>query len=114
MDRGYGFCLPQPVLDAMKARLDRRILGYSMILDPEYFAALAGWMADRHGWKADPRPEPVQLGRGAGAGGGGAHAHRACRRRLLNTPAYHPFDDAIKKMAAPRVYSRLVVGKRPV
>ena len=48
------FACPPPVLDAMRRRLERRILGYSAILDPAYGRAVAGWMERRFGWRADP------------------------------------------------------------
>ena len=102
------FACPQPVLDAMKARLDRRILGYSMILDPEYFAALAGWMADRHGWKADPALSLFSSGVVPALEVAVRMLTGPADGVLLNTPAYHPFDDAIKKNGRTPVYSRLV------
>ncbi|MBR4867634.1 MAG: pyridoxal phosphate-dependent aminotransferase, partial [Clostridia bacterium] len=48
------FACPQPIIDAMKARLDKRILGYSAILDPAYYQALGTWMKTRHHWNVDP------------------------------------------------------------
>ena len=102
------FACPQPVLDAMKARLDRRILGYSMILDPEYFAALAGWMADRHGWKADPALSLFSSGVVPALEVAVRMLTGPADGVLLNTPAYHPFDDAIKKNGRTPVKRRLV------
>ena len=45
------FAVPQPILDAMKARLDRRILGYANFtstMRQEYFDAIIGWLKRRH------------------------------------------------------------------
>ncbi|HWP80198.1 MAG TPA: PatB family C-S lyase [Candidatus Acidoferrum sp.] len=102
------FACPQPILDAMKRRLDKRILGYSMPLDPEYYAAVIGWMKRRNGWDVDfssivfssgvIAALNVAVGKLTGEGEG----------VLLNTPAYHPFDDAIQKYGRTPVYSPLV------
>lgn len=46
------FACPQPMLDAMHARLDRRILGYgnySRTMADGYYEALIGWLKRRHG-----------------------------------------------------------------
>lgn len=102
------FACPQPVLDAMKARLDKRILGYSMILDPEYFAALAGWMAGRHDWQVDPSTSLFSSGVVPALEVAVRMLTQPTDGVLLNTPAYHPFDDAIKKNGRTPVYSRLV------
>ena len=44
------FATPQFILDAMKARLDKRILGYSRVFDPEYFNVFKKWTEKRYGW----------------------------------------------------------------
>ncbi|MEA5049845.1 MAG: MalY/PatB family protein [Oscillospiraceae bacterium] len=102
------FACPQPVLDAMKARLDRRILGYSALLEPAYFDAVAGWMKRRHG--LDVTADMIVFSSGV------VSAMRAAVERLtkpgdgviINTPAYHPFDDAAKRAGRTPVYSPLV------
>lgn len=46
------FACPQPMLDAMHARLDRRILGYAnytSTLGDAYFNAVCSWLKRRHG-----------------------------------------------------------------
>lgn len=42
----------QPILDALKARIDNGVIGYTD-LNEEYYAAVAGWCERRHGWKID-------------------------------------------------------------
>lgn len=102
------FACPQPVLDAMKARLDRRILGYSMLLDPGYFEIVTGWLWRRHGWRVDA--DSLVFSSGVVSA-----MHTAVERLtkpgdgvLLNTPAYHPFDDTIKRFGRTPVYSPLL------
>jgi cystathionine beta-lyase len=49
------FATPPEILDAIKARVDRRILGYTRIFDPAYFEAFEGWCRHHYGWS--PRKE---------------------------------------------------------
>jgi len=44
------FATPQFILDAMKARIDRRILGYSRVFDPEYYNVFKKWTEKKYGW----------------------------------------------------------------
>lgn len=44
------FATAQPILDAIRARLDQRILGYSLIYSPAYYEALTDWFDLRYGW----------------------------------------------------------------
>ncbi|SDF69929.1 MalY/PatB family protein [Sporomusa acidovorans] len=44
------FATPKFILDAMKARLDRRILGYTKIFDPGYYQAFKKWTEEHYGW----------------------------------------------------------------
>ena len=99
-------CGPE-ILLAMHARLDRRILGYTN-LSGECEASACRWMERRFGWK----PEPEQIVFSAGI----VSALFAAVSRLTKpgdevcflTPAYHPFDDAVKKQGRVPVYSRMI------
>ena len=44
------FATPPAICDAIKARVDKRIFGYTMMFDPAYYEALNGWCKDRYGW----------------------------------------------------------------
>lgn len=48
------FACPPEVLAAMRARLDRGILGYTEFGEPDYLRTVVGWMARRFGWTPDP------------------------------------------------------------
>ncbi|MDD5582975.1 MAG: pyridoxal phosphate-dependent aminotransferase [Candidatus Marinimicrobia bacterium] len=49
------FACPNPVLDALHARVDEKIFGYTNHLsDHRYMDALTGWFKRRHGWKINP------------------------------------------------------------
>jgi len=43
----------QPILDALKKRIDSGVIGYTDI-DESYLSAIAGWVGRRHGWDIDP------------------------------------------------------------
>ena len=44
------FATPQPVIDAMKRRLDRKIFGYTRIFSSDYYNAFSGWTKHHYGW----------------------------------------------------------------
>lgn len=44
------FATPEVVVDAIRARLDRRIFGYTANLDSAYYDAFVRWTQDRYGW----------------------------------------------------------------
>ena len=99
-------CAPE-ILRAMHERLDRRILGYTN-LSGDCEASACRWMERRFGWK----PEQEQIVFSAGI----VSALFAAVSRLTKpgdevcflTPAYHPFDDAVKKQGRVPLYSRMI------
>ncbi len=44
------FATPPAICDAIRARVDRRIFGYTMMFDDAYYRALNGWCRERYGW----------------------------------------------------------------
>ena len=44
------FATPEVVIDAMRARLDKRIFGYTRIFSSDYFNAFSGWCKRRYDW----------------------------------------------------------------
>ncbi len=42
----------QPIVDALKARIDSGVIGYTD-LDEAYFSAVQGWCLRRHDWKVE-------------------------------------------------------------
>jgi cystathionine beta-lyase len=44
------FAVPPEIIQAVKARLDRKILGYTKVFDPDYHLAVAGWAQRHYGW----------------------------------------------------------------
>lgn len=45
------FATPDVIRDAIKARLDRKILGYTLCYDQGYYDAFMGWCKKRYGWE---------------------------------------------------------------
>ena len=43
------FATPQPILDAIRNRVEHPVLGYGFRSE-KYFSAVQGWLRDRHGW----------------------------------------------------------------
>ncbi len=99
-------CAPE-ILRAMQTRLEHRILGYTNLSDACKTSACR-WMERRFGWQTAPE----QIVYSAGI----VSALFAAVARLTNpgdevcflTPAYHPFDDAVKKQGRVPVYSRMI------
>jgi cystathionine beta-lyase len=44
------FASPPEVIQAVKARLDKRIFGYTKVFDPKYYEALAHWTQKHYDW----------------------------------------------------------------
>ncbi|WP_411735201.1 MalY/PatB family protein [Paenibacillus sp. M2] len=44
------FATPPEILDAVKERLDRRIMGYSQVFDPAYYESVSNWMKRYYDW----------------------------------------------------------------
>lgn len=102
------FASPKPILDAMKARIDREIMGYSMLSGDDYFSAVTSWMRRRHDWQVDP--DSIVYSAGV------VTAINVCVEKLtrpgdgviINTPCYTPFFSAIKKHGRTPLYSPFI------
>ena len=101
------FPCPQPVVDALAARVAHGIYGYTDKGDA-YYDAVVGWMARRHGWKVAPEwicttpgvvPALYMLVRTFVAPG---------EKVLIQPPVYYPFFSAIRQNGAELVGSPLL------
>lgn len=101
------FACPPPVLDAMRKRLERRILGYSAILDPAYGRAVAGWMERRFGWRADPAQLVTSSGIVTAVEQSVARLTKTGDGVLMFTPTYRPFLTAAAEQGRRPVFCRL-------
>ncbi|WP_193708368.1 PatB family C-S lyase [Alkalibaculum sporogenes] len=90
------FAVAKPIQDAMKARIDREIYGYSMHFTGEYFRAVGSWMQRRFGWYVNSNdifissgvvPALSALVRCFSNEGDGV---------IIQRPVYYPFASSIK------------------
>ncbi len=88
------FATPPEVLQAMHARLDKRILGYSRILDPNYFAVLTSWFARRYGVEIDSNEVVLSPGVVPALNRLVPLLTTADEGVLICTPSYTPFKQA--------------------
>lgn len=49
------FATPDVVIDAMRARLDKRIFGYTRIFSSDYYNAFSGWCKKRYDWSFEKK-----------------------------------------------------------
>lgn len=49
------FATPDVVIDAMRARLDKRIFGYTRIFSSDYYNAFSGWCKRRYDWSFEKK-----------------------------------------------------------
>ncbi len=101
------FACPKPVLDAMRARLDREILGYSSFGDPEYLEAVTGWMRRRHGLDVDPERIVFSAGVVGAVKAAVADFTSEGDSVLITTPSYAPFYHAVEDNGRTAVLSPL-------
>lgn len=89
------FPAPPGVLDALRARVEHGIFGYTGTKD-DYYEAVADWFEARHGW----RPEAEWLVKTPGVVYALATAVRALTHEgdavLIQTPVYRPFFNVVQ------------------
>ena len=88
------FACAEPILSAMRRRLDRRILGYSSIVEPAYYRAVTGWMERRFGWTVGKEEIVFSSGVVAALYAAVQILTEPADEVLLMTPAYAPFKRA--------------------
>lgn len=102
------FTCPQPVIDALAARVQHGIFGYGWP-GPAYFQAVVDWMARRHGWTVEPDwivptpgvvPALNMLVRTFAAPG---------QRVVVQPPVYYPFYTAVSNNAAVLAQNPLLI-----
>lgn len=53
------FATPQVIIDGIKARLEKRIFGYTRIFSKDYFNSFFNWCSSRYGWTTFEKKELV-------------------------------------------------------
>ncbi len=103
------FACAAPILDAMRRRLDRRILGYSTFdYDTEYKTSVVNWMQRRFDWQIAPDWITFSAGVVPSFYAAMQIFTKPGDAVLLMTPAYDPFDEAVGAYGRTALYSRLV------
>ncbi len=102
------FACPSAIINAMKARLDREILGYSSLSDPEYFRAVKGWLERRHGLKVEDSNIVFSAGIVTALKHAVADLTKPGDSVLITTPSYTPFYSSIVGNGRTAVLSPLI------
>lgn len=101
------FPAPEPVLSALRRRVEHGIFGYTGT-KADYYAALVGWFSTRFGWE----PKPEWLVKTPGVVFALATAIRALTqpgdRVLIQPPVYYPFYNVVRSNGRTLVESPLV------
>lgn len=103
-----AFSTPPPVLDAIRKRLDRKILGYTKIYDPAYYHVLERWFERRYGWKINSDEIVTSPGVVAALNRLVPLITRKDESVLICTPSYAPFKRAGEYSGRPVLTSDLV------
>jgi cysteine-S-conjugate beta-lyase len=101
------FVCPRPVVEALIARAEHAIYGYTVATD-SYYAAVVDWMRRRHGWEISP--ESICTTPGVVPALNmlvGAFA-RPGEKVLIQPPVYYPFYSAIENNGAEIVWNPLL------
>ena len=101
------FSAPPAVIEALKARAEHGIFGYSRP-KPDYFRAVSGWFEERHNWS--PRQDAFVVACGV------VFAISALLRTvtkegdavLICQPVYYPFESTVRDNGRELVVSELV------
>jgi cystathionine beta-lyase len=104
------FKAPQPVLNALKARVEHGIFGYSEGKE-EYFEAVKSWMERRHGWTVERK----WLVKTPGVVFALAMAVKAYTKPgdgvMIQQPVYYPFSEVIEDNGRKIVDNTLYLGE---
>ena len=97
------------IVEAMKARVEEGIFGYTNIYDSSYYEAVCSWMEKRHGWKV--KKEEIVID--SGVVPAVLHALSLMAQPgdgvILHTPAYTPFNNSIRIQGMKPVFSPLLL-----
>lgn len=100
------FAVAPPILAAMRKRLDRRIFGYSVLGD-DCKASVSRWMQRRYGWAVSPETVLFTAGVVAALYATVEQLTKPGDGVCFLTPAYRPFDLAVRRQNRTPLYSRM-------
>lgn len=102
------FAVPDVVLDAIRQRLDQRILGYTGLFDPGYFEAFAAWTKSRYDWSFPAHHLVTSPGIVPALFTLPDLIMAPDEKILILTPSYAPFQGAGDRTGREVVWSRLL------
>lgn len=85
------FATPAVITDAIRQRLDQRLLGYSHIYDPDYYPVLARWFQSHYRWSIDTSQIVLAPGVVPAITRLIGLLTQAGENLLIATPSYRPF-----------------------
>ena len=89
------FPCPEPVVEALIARAQHRIFGYTYPTD-SYYNAIVNWMKRRHGWEIEPEWICTTPGVVPALNVLVKTYISPGEKVLIQTPVYHPFNKAVE------------------
>lgn len=101
------FSTPPEVLEAMHARLDQKILGYTVIFDPEYYEVLKDWFRIRYQWHINTDDIVISPGVVPALNRLVPLLTTPKESVLICTPSYEPFKGAADYSERKLYYSKL-------
>ncbi|TRL67972.1 3M3SH-releasing C-S lyase [Staphylococcus haemolyticus] len=102
------FATPEVVLDAIRERLDKKILGYTNIFDTDYYEAFVSWTERRFGYTFPQDHLVFSHGIVAGLIELVSYICDNDDKALILTPSYGPFKMACDKNNIKTVYSPMI------
>lgn len=102
-----NFATPDFVIEAVKNRLDRKIMGYTEIMDDSYYNCVSAWCKRRYGLEFKKEELCTSAGVVAALKSLVGILGRDSKNVLILTPSYAPFKGAADYNGLNCVYSRL-------
>ena len=102
------FAVPDVILDAVRARLDRQILGYTLMYDSAYIDALTAWSETHYGWRFPHEQLCISPGIVPALYDLTGLICRPGEKVLILTPSYGPFAGAVRHHGLELICSELV------
>ena len=102
------FAVPDVILDAVRARLDRQILGYTLMYDSAYIDALTTWSETHYGWRFAREQLCISPGIVPALYDLTGLICRPGEKVLILTPSYGPFAGAVRHHGLELICSELV------
>lgn len=102
------FRTPDFIMEAVRARAEHEILGYS-IRPESYFTALTGWLKRRHNWEIQKEWIAFSPGIVPAVNMAVLAFSKQRDKIIVQPPVYFPFFDAVKKHGRKLVFNQLIM-----